>query len=99
MKERINLLKKKLLLVKKAWKANEIAEKAPSPTVVNMMDRTGDIYEILEKIPSDENKTYWIIRSGRDRKIKSNDNNEMWKKVKSTKSLGIFKFELSSGNI
>ena len=63
------------------------------------MYRAADIYEILEKIPSDENKAYWIICSGRDRKIKSNDNNKMWEKVKSTKSLGILKFELSEGNI
>ena len=41
------------------------------------MYRAADIYEILEKIPSDENKAYWIICSGRDRKIKSNDNNKM----------------------
>ena len=63
------------------------------------MDRAGDIYEILEKIPSNENKTYCIIRLGRDRKIKSNDNNKMCEEAKSTKPLGILKFELPSGNI
>ena len=55
-------------------KANEIAKEAPNITIVNMMDRAGDIYE---KIPSDENKVYWIVRSGKDRKIESNDNNKM----------------------
>ena len=37
-------------------KANEVAKEAPNTTVVNIMDRAGDIYEILEKVPSEENK-------------------------------------------
>ena len=80
-------------------KANEVAKEAPNTTVVNIMDRAGDIYEILEKVPSEENKAYWIIRSSRNRKIKRKDNKKMWEEVKSKKPIGTMKFELPSGNI
>lgn len=41
--------------------ANEIALAAPNTLIVSISDRGGDIYEVLEKIPSDRNKAFWYL--------------------------------------
>ncbi len=48
--------------------ANKIALAAPDTLVVSISDREGDIYEILEKMPSETNKAFWLIRSQMNRK-------------------------------
>ena len=54
---------------------------------MNIIDRSM-IYKMLEEIPSDKNKFYWVISSSRNPKIKSNHNNKMCGKVKPRKLLG-----------
>lgn len=49
--------------------ANKIALSAPETTIVSIGDREGDIYEVLEKMPSASNKAFWLIRSQHNRKI------------------------------
>lgn len=46
--------------------ANKIALAAPDTVIVSISDREGDIYEVLEKLPSEENKAYWLIRCNHD---------------------------------
>jgi len=53
--------------------ANEIALKVPETTVISVADREGDIYEVLEKMPSKANEAYWIIRSSLNRKTLEGD--------------------------
>ena len=50
--------------------ANEIAQQASHTKVISVSDREGDIYEMLSKTPSEQNKAYWIVRSSINRKIK-----------------------------
>ena len=51
---------------------------------MSIADREGDIYEMLEKIPSAENKAFWIIRSSINRRAKNEDKvkDKIWCKVR-----------------
>ena len=82
--------------------ANEIALAAPNTLIVSICDRGGDIYEVLEKIPSDRNKAFWLIRSNINRKLLNNskDNKlKLWDTIKASKVIGKINFELPPGDI
>jgi hypothetical protein len=98
--------KKKLIEEKESYcwlkgyeAANEIALATPSTTIINIADREGDIYELLEKMPSETNKAFWLIRSRGTRKILDAANQDLWKAVKASKSLGEIEFKLPPGKI
>lgn len=83
--------------------ANEVALASPNTIIVSVCDRGGDIYELLEKMPSEKNKAFWLIRSNVNRKIVDNKskNNQLklWDAIKSSKPIGIIEFELPVGKI
>ena len=68
---------------------------------MSIADREGDIYEMLEKIPSAENKAFWIIRSSINRRAKNEDKakDKIWCKVKKSEIIGQIKFKLPEGKI
>jgi hypothetical protein len=75
--------------------ANQIALVAPDTTVVSIADRGGDIYEVLEKIPSKTNKAYWLIRSRFNRKTLTGADARLWEDVKSASPIGEIEFKLA----
>lgn len=80
--------------------ANKIAKNCTDTMIVNIADREGDIYEVLEKTPSELKKAYWLIRSSINRRIESSSKlSKLHDLVKSTAPLGKIKFELPEGTI
>lgn len=81
--------------------SNKIALAAPNTMVVSISDREGDIYEILEKLPSEENKAYWLIRCQHDRAVLNEETNKfellLKKEVSKTCALGTIEFEIPAG--
>jgi len=77
--------------------ANRIALDASDTVVVSISDREGDIYEVLEKTPSEENKAYWLIRSSLNRKTLEEGNLKLRETVKLGLPIGEIEFELPSG--
>lgn len=71
--------------------ANNIALSAPESTIISISDREGDIYEVLEKEPSETNKAYWIIRSSINRKTLEVDNLKLREAVKITSPINVGK--------
>ena len=87
--------------VKSYEAANQIALAAPETTIVNVGDREGDIYELLEKLPSEENKAYWLVRSSHNRSI-LNDANQKFElrlreMVRKAEAIGHVEFKMSGG--
>lgn len=56
--------------------ANQVAKLAPDTVVVSISDREGDIYDVLKKSHSAENKAYWLIRNRHDRKVFNEETQE-----------------------
>ncbi len=85
--------------------ANAIALEARDTTIISIMDRGGDIYELLEKSPSELNKAYWLVRSGQDRKILINEGTSeqseqgLWEFVRKTEVIGEIEFQMPRGKI
>jgi len=83
--------------------ANAAALSAPNTIVVSIADREGDIYELLEKTPSETNKAYWLIRSRNTRNILNQAGEEqelqLWETVNASKPVGEIEFKLPSGKI
>lgn len=81
--------------------ANEIALAAPDTVIVNVADREGDIYEILEKLPSETNKAYWLIRSQHDRSVLNEESQKfesrLRKEISSSKVIGEIEFIIPPG--
>lgn len=79
--------------------ANHIALDVPDTVVVSIADREGDIYEVLEKAPSEGNKAYWLIRSSLNRKTLGENNLKLQEVVKKSLPMGEIEFELPPGRI
>jgi len=83
--------------------ANAIAMEAPDTVIISMADRGGDIYELLEKMPSETNKAYWLIRSSHDRSIVNESGEELGLKLRETirasKSIGEIEFHVPAGTV
>lgn len=79
--------------------ANLVAAASPDTTVVSICDRGGDIYEVLEKTPSEVNKAYWLIRSSLNRRTIEESNLKLWEEVKTSCAIGEIEFELSPGRV
>lgn len=81
--------------------ANQIALAAPETTIISIADREGDIYELLEKLPSESNKAYWLIRCGQQDRLVINQDNDvnsrLWEVVKNTAPIGEIAFTLPAG--
>ncbi|HHS2902590.1 IS4-like element ISLpn6 family transposase, partial [Legionella pneumophila] len=81
--------------------ANKIALAVPDTMVVSISDREGDIYEVLEKLPSEENKAYWLIRCQHDRAVLNEETNQfellLKKEVSKACVLGTIEFEIPAG--
>lgn len=80
--------------------ANQIALAAPNTTIISIADREGDIYELLEKLPSKVNKAYWLVRCQQDRLVINDDEEKethLWETVKNTKPIGEITFTLPAG--
>lgn len=77
--------------------ANQVAQAAPDTVIVSVADREGDIYEFLEKQPSEINKAYWLIRARHNRSLNNEqflNQTKMFEKVKSTTPIGTIEFNL-----
>lgn len=78
--------------------ANEVASAAPNTTIISISDREGDIYEALEKVPSEENKAFWLIRCNQDRLVFNEETSEfnlrLKTKVGSEQPLGQIEFQV-----
>lgn len=79
--------------------ANRVALNSPDTVIVSIADREGDIYEVLEKTASEENKAYWLIRSSLNRKTLGGDNLKLQEIAKKSLSIGEIEFELPAGRI
>jgi hypothetical protein len=83
--------------------SNAIAIAAPDTIVVDMSDREGDIYELLEKMPSESNKAYWLVRSQHNRTLLDKAGKELelglWEAVKALKQMGTIEFKLPAGKV
>ncbi len=81
--------------------ANQVTIAAPQTKIISIADREGDIYELFEKMPSELNKAYWLVRCGqRNRLVINKENGEdsrLWEVVKNTAPIGEIEFMLSSG--
>jgi hypothetical protein len=81
--------------------ANEIALEAINTTIISIADRESDIYELLEKSPSETNKAYWLVRSQHDRILADKDGNNLeqrlWESVKATIPIGELEFQIPAG--
>jgi transposase-like protein/transposase Tn5 family protein len=82
--------------------ANRIAVNVPNTIIVSIADREGDIYELLEKLPSESNKAFWIVRC-RENRLLFSDNAEskvrLWEKVRISKPIGEIEFNLPAGRV
>ena len=83
--------------------ANTIALAAPDTTIVSVADREGDIYELLEKMPSEANKAYWLVRSQHNRSLLDDAGNELELRLReelnASKVIGEIEFKLPKGSI
>ena len=83
--------------------ANTIALKTPGTMIVSIADRGGDIYELLEKMPSESNKAYWLVRSQHDRGLLNEAGKKLEVRLRETvnasKSIGEIEFKLPVGKI
>lgn len=80
--------------------ANQVALAAPNTVVVNIADREGDIYELLEKLPSEANKAYWLVRCQQNRLVINQEDgteSRLWSIVKDTAVIGEMEFTLPAG--
>lgn len=75
--------------------ANDVAQACPDTLVVNIMDREGDIYELLMQ-SAKTNAARWIIRSAQNRKLASEDEtlNKIWDKIRKKPNVAEIEFEL-----
>lgn len=82
---------------------NKIAKAAPNTIVVSISDREGDIYDVLEKQPSDENKAYWLVRCQHNRRVLNPENglfeNKLKEALHSTDVVGHVEFDVPAGHI
>jgi len=83
--------------------ANNIALAAPDTVVINIADRAGDVYELLEKMPSNTNKAYWLVRSQQNRSLLDEEGKGLALKLRETVNasnpIGEIEFTLSPGKI
>lgn len=79
--------------------ANQVALSAPETVIVSVADRGGDIYELLEKMPSESNKAYWLVRSQHNRILERELEYQLWEEVRNTKPLGEIEFILPPGKV
>lgn len=81
--------------------ANQIALAAPETAIISIADREGDIYELLEKMPSETNKAYWLVRCGQQGRLVMNleqgEASRLGEAVKQTAPIGEIAFTLPSG--
>jgi Transposase Tn5 dimerisation domain/Transposase DNA-binding len=81
--------------------ANAIAQKADGSTIVSIADREGDIYELLEKMPSETNKAYWLVRCHYNRMILDKEEKaleqRLREKVRAEPPVGEITFEMTAG--
>lgn len=83
--------------------ANKVALSAPDTVVVSVADREGDIYDVLEKMPSQTHKAYWLIRSQHNRKILDASgealDSRLREVVRGTQAIGEMTYELPAGKV
>jgi hypothetical protein len=83
--------------------ANEIAHAAPNTIIVAISDREGDIYEALEKIPSEENKAFWLVRCNHNRVLLNEKsgglNVRLKEKVGMSAPIGHLEFKIPAGTV
>jgi hypothetical protein len=83
--------------------ANDVAIAAPDTIVVAISDREGDIYEALEKVPSKDNKAFWLIRCNQDRNVLNEETAgfdlRLRQKVSSSAPIGQLEFKIPSGTV
>lgn len=76
--------------------ANEIALAAPETKIISVADREGDIDELLEKMPSEQNRAYWLVRSQHNRSVLNEENDvfesRLRETVSATKAIGEIEF-------
>jgi hypothetical protein len=76
-----------------------MAFSCPNTLVVSISDREGDIYEVLEHIPSDANKVFWLIRSNINRKTSDTISGKIYESIKASEPLEEIEFKLPSGKL
>jgi hypothetical protein len=83
--------------------ANAIALASPDTLIVSIADREGDLYELLQKLPSESNKAYWLVRSRHNRQVVNETDNDLTLRLKETvrtaKPIGNVEFKMSPGKI
>jgi hypothetical protein len=81
--------------------ANKIALLAPNTIIVNIADREGDIYDLLEKLPSEKNKAYWLVRAMHNRYVSNettqNYESRLWESITAQEPVGKIEFHMQAG--
>jgi ribosomal protein L37AE/L43A len=67
-------------------------KKFPKTTVINICDREGDIYELLEM--GNQNNTHYIVRSCNNRRVE-NEDEKIWEQVKKEPIKGSYTIEVN----
>lgn len=83
--------------------ANAIALASPDTLIVSIADREGDMYDLLQKMPSGSNKAYWLVRSSHNREVLNETDTELTLRlreaVRASKPIGNIEFKMSPGKI
>jgi hypothetical protein len=81
--------------------ANEIALAASDTVIISVSDRESDIYDLLEKLPSEENKAYWLVRAKNNRYVLNEETqkfeSKLWETIKTQEPVGEIEFKMLSG--
>lgn len=73
-------------------RVHQYFEKSPNTTVINICDREGDIYELLEI--GAQNNSHYIVRSCNNRKVE-NEDEKLWEQVKKERIHGTYTIEVN----
>lgn len=79
---------------------NNIAEQFPEKTMISIMDREGDIYELLAEAQEEKGKAEWIIRAAQDRRVEVDEGKfgKLWDEIQKSVPLAEVSFILKSRN-
>lgn len=80
---------------------NEIAGKYPDKLFINIADREGDFYELLQEYESNKSKAQLIVRAKSNRSLeeeKDGSVRKLWDKLQAGSVLGQIKFKMSGIN-
>ncbi|MDX1924105.1 MAG: IS4 family transposase, partial [Rickettsiaceae bacterium] len=77
---------------------DQLAKKYPNKILINIADREGDFYELLQEYNKMENKAHLIVRAKSNRVLDCHNNEnekKLWERVQNQPIVGKVKFDIS----